>query len=336
MSRHVFLLNTVALDVVLIGPSAHGRQLAGKSELLTCSPAPCVVSPVQASEGGLEVADAPIVADPVNPQRLLLGATDFNCQDIQLLSSVGFYLSADGGATWSAPLCLVGGIQSGRYTYFPGGDPMVGFDRNGNTYIAGTYFDNEGGFTGFAGFEKSSDGINWSALAPALGAPNNNSVVGYTWLAVDTNPASPFVNNVYISGVLIGPAQDNSKNQVSVAHSTDGGHTWTTTRVAAVQIAPAGDVNTNLAVGGDGTLYLTWLYCNSGPFYFCSDNKAYMVFSKSVDGGNAWSKPILMATIVLGPGLPNSNSRTVPGRKAPSMHSVFMSMAAPAATEIIP
>ncbi|HTA25886.1 MAG TPA: hypothetical protein VK763_20310, partial [Terriglobales bacterium] len=45
----------------------------------SCSPAPCVLPPTQASEGGAEVSDAPIVADPLNPLNLLLGSFDANC-----------------------------------------------------------------------------------------------------------------------------------------------------------------------------------------------------------------------------------------------------------------
>jgi hypothetical protein len=255
--------------------------------------------PAQASEGGALVNTPSIAADPLNPKHLVLGANDFNC---------GFsasYTSADGGLTWTVPFCMPDLNHRGRL-FSPGSDPAVGYDRNGVAYIAGPYFHAEGGnITGFVAFSKSNDGIHWSQPAVALNA--GNSFAAYSWLAVDTNVGSPYVNSLYVSAVAIGPPGVQSQDAVFVAHSADGGATWKTVGVAGVQNYPANDFYTNMAVGKDGAVYLAWMYCNKGP-NACNDHKAYMVFSKSTDGGNTWSTPTLMTTVtLLSTALPNTS-----------------------------
>src|SRR3984893_16914512 len=69
-----------------------------------CSPAPCVLPPTQASEGGNPVTDTPIVSNPLNTKQLLHGSVDFNCSGEQ--SNLGFHLSIDGGSTWQHVLCM--------------------------------------------------------------------------------------------------------------------------------------------------------------------------------------------------------------------------------------
>jgi hypothetical protein len=264
-----------------------------------CSPAPCVLPPTQASEGGALVNTSPIAVNPLDPKQLLVGSNDFNCPGE---GTAGFHLSADGGSTWS--LTCMTGIITQDHVYDPGGGPAVGYDRNGVAYIVSSYIDNEEGIYGFVAFEKSDDGVNWSNPRVALGVEDSLAV--YSGLAVDTNPNSPYLNSLYVSAVVIGPAGVQSENQVVVSHSNDGGKTWKRVAVAPVQTSPDVDRYTSMTVGRDGAVYLTWMYCNSGP-YFCDDDGAFMVFSRSSDGGDTWSKPTLMTTVVLNhEGIPNS------------------------------
>src|ERR1700748_2146338 len=59
---------------------------------LTCGPPSCVVTPVRASSGGQPSNESPLAVSPLTNQKLLSGANDFNCGNIQ-----GFYASTDGG-----------------------------------------------------------------------------------------------------------------------------------------------------------------------------------------------------------------------------------------------
>ena len=270
---------------------------------LTCSPTPCVLPPTQASEGGYIVTDAPIVSNPLNPKQLLLGSFDANCPNP---SALGFHLSSDGGSTWNRT-CMPSIITKLR-VYWPDFDPLVGYDRNGAAYIAGDYDDSEGLGYGFVAFQKSTDGTHWSKPAVALRQPGLTFPFE-TVLAVDTNASSPRVNSLYVSGIMW--SHQGYKNQILVSHSTDGGANWTQAAVDSVQY-PAGDDFTRMAVGKDGTVYITWMRCpGTGPDKSCSDYTGHMMFSKSTDGGNTWSPPRLMTKATFPPNdmLPNTGQR---------------------------
>ncbi len=296
----------IAFLAVLIGcfvPSQASGQSAqgGSSNILTCSPAPCVLPPTQVSGGGYAVNSPVIVASPVDGRHLLLGVDDFNCPRGSGIAAS--FTSKDGGSTWAGPFCM-GGISRNGQAYFPSLNGGVAYDREETAYMTADYFDNHSGDTGFIGFEKAGDGLNWSEAAVALSRPN--SIASYGWMAADTNLGSPHLNTVYVSAVFIGPSGENSKNQVTVAHSNDG-VTWTQRAVAPMQHSPAVDRYTNMVVGKDGTVYIAWMYCNAGP-YVCNDHKGRMVLSKSSDGGNSWSQPALMKTVrLLSTLLPNTD-----------------------------
>jgi hypothetical protein len=235
--------------------SADAMGLASPN--FACSPAPCVLPPTQASEGGNPVTDTPIVTDPLNSNQLLLGSVDYNCQG----SSLGFHLSRDGGSTWERVVCM-SEIVKGSNIYLPSDEPSVGYDRQENAYVAGIYFDQEGvGQHGFAAVEKSSDGTHWSKPIVALRL-TGQTFPFETRMTVDTGPKSARMNSLYVSGVLW--ADQGYKNQVWVSHSADSGSTWRQAAVDQVQIYPNEDNLTRLAVNKDGSIYVTWIRTGCG------------------------------------------------------------------------
>jgi uncharacterized repeat protein (TIGR03803 family) len=268
-------------------PLSHG--------LFNCSPAPCVLPPTQASEGGGMVTDSPIVTNPLNAKQLLLGSVDDNC------NALGFHLSSDGGSTWKVT-CMAS--IYGEQVWSPLDEPQVGYDRKGAAYIAGLYFPSEGRGS-FVAFQKSTDGTHWSKPAVALLQPRGSPYEAS--MTVDTSPNSPRVNSVYISAVM---ASYPGMTQVLVSHSTDGGTTWTQAAVDPGQKYPARHDFTRMAVGKDGTVYIAWMQCPGfGPDSGCGAGMSQMMFSKSTDGGNTWSPPRLMTkmTMPITWTLPNAN-----------------------------
>jgi hypothetical protein len=256
-----------------------------------CSPAPCVLPPTQASEGGSTVTDTPIVTNPLNPKQLLLGSFDGNCPPPSVL---GFRLSRDGGSTWKRVNCMPF-IDGPVGVYWPAFDPLVGYDRNGVAYVAGEYADSKGQGYGLVAVQKSVDGTRWSKPVVAMRHSGLSSPYD-TWLTVDTNPGSPRVNNLYVSGV-IGFA--NGKNYVLVSHSTDGGATWKQVAVDnPAQKIPEEDRFPRVAAGANGIVYTTWLHCRgkSGEGG-AACRTAHMMFSQSTNGGQTWSTPQLIATV---------------------------------------
>ena len=266
-----------------------GADATANSKAVNCSPAPCVLPPTQVSKETNQVVDAPIAADPLNSKHLLVGSYDLNCV------YAGFHSSQDGGSTWN--LHCMPAINDPQGEYVPGSLPMVGYDSDGVAYIGDEYAVSEAR-TGLVAIQKSSDGISWSTPEVALG-PGNETLFFYNALAVDANRQSPYANNVYVSAVSFNEPEQN-QNQVVVSHSSDGGATWKAVDAVPVQISPASDQFTSMAVGKDGTVYLAWLYCPaSGPSADCDNDQGYMVLSKSGDGGNTWSAPVLMAVVTM-------------------------------------
>ena len=178
--------------------------------------------------------------------------------------------------------------------YWPSDEPSVGYDLNGNAYVAGLYFNSGAGEYGFLAVQESSDGSHWGKPVVALRQQPGQTFPFETGMAVDANPGSPFVDNAYVSGVM----DRIDKTQVLVSHSSDGGATWTQAAVDAVQKYPEEDDFTRMAVGKDGTIYLNWLHCrgtNGSGGALCPT--VHMMFSKSTDGGNTWSPPLRVATV---------------------------------------
>jgi hypothetical protein len=266
-----------------------------------CSPAPCVLPPTQASEGGGIATDSPIVTSPLNAKQLLLGSVDGNCYGL------GFHLSSDGGSTWK--VACMASIINGGSVWFPGDEPQVGYDRKGAAYIAGLYFPSEGRGS-FVAFQKSTDGTHWSKPAAALRVPGASPVE--TWLTVDTNVGSRRVNSLYVSGVM---ELAHGNSQVLVSHSNDGGVTWIEAAVDPVQIYPEEDDFTRMVVGKDGTVYATWQHCRGkkGGDGSALCPTVHFMFSKSTDGGNTWSPAQRIETVGMPHYwlLPNTNQERV-------------------------
>jgi BNR/Asp-box repeat len=262
-----------------------------------CLPAPCVLQPTQASEGGALVTDSPIATNPLNGKQLLLGSTDYNCGNS---SNVGLHLSEDGGSTWARVECMP--VITGKRGFESVGEPSVGYDQKGNAYASGAYSDIAGMGYGLVAVQRSRDGgTNWSKPVIALQSPGNTNYY-LTHLSVDASPSSPWEGAVYVSGVLV--SGQGAKKQVMVSHSTDGGDTWTQVAVGSVQKYPAQDVLTRTSTAAGGSVYLTWVHCS------WSCRSGYVTFSRSADGGNTWSSPQQIATVRMPPdGLPNTFER---------------------------
>jgi hypothetical protein len=276
--------------------SAASAQTAHAHAAFQCSPAPCTLPPVQASDGSGIVTDPAITANPANAQQLLLGSVDASCTGN---SNVGFRLSTDGGSAWTRVDCMPN-IEEDKRPYIAVDEPSVSYDAKGNAYGSGVYEDLAGRgdhLHGLMAVQKSTDGTTWGAPVIALIHPSGQSLAYMSHLAVDANLGSPFAGAVYVSAVLV--TYPGADTQVWVSHSNDGGSTWTQVPVDSVQKTPHQDGLTRTAVGKNGTIYVTWLTGKGSP--------EPVVISKSSDGGNTWSAPQKIAEVEghVG-GLPNT------------------------------
>jgi hypothetical protein len=274
--------------------SGSGRSIATAPG----SPSLTVLPNVKASTGSQPANETPISANPSNGSQLMTGANDYNCSSLQ-----GFYNSDNGGATWRQhcmPVTGAGGC----------GDPNVGYDLNNTGYILG--IGNCNGSTGSIVFQTTTNnGISWTAAQTAFGSLLGG-IADKPWTEIDTNLGSPFANCLYTSWTDFDASFTQSR--ASVAHSCNGGATWTRIPVDTTRTVPQVDQFTDLAIGSDGTVYLTWLFCKtSGPAGTCGNTSVDMKFSKSTDGGNTWSPAIVMATAQVSPDTCGGYYGCVPG-----------------------
>ncbi len=263
---------------------------------LTCSPAPCVFTPVRASSGGQPSNESPLAVSPLSANKFLSGANDYNCPNIQ-----GFYASVDGGTTWTRKCSPGSGGQ---------GDPVVGYDRLGNAFAGGIQSGS------YKIFKSTDDGQTWGAPITVTG-PLLGYLADKPWMEVDTNASSPFVNNIYFSGTQFASDSD---SEISVSVSSNAGTTWTTKAVDTRQNFPQFvDQFSDLAIGNDGTVYVTWIRCPAnGTAGDCGGTVTNIMLSKSTDSGQTWSTPTAAFTTTLAPdacfcafygSLPNTSER---------------------------
>lgn len=275
---------------------------AGHQPALKCKPAPCTLPNMQASEGGSPVDETPISIDPNNAKHILTAGNDYNCSS----SLQGYFASTDGGSTFTHTCgTLAAGAGGGD------GDPVVGWDLNSIAY--------RGGIDSTSNLEivigTSSDfGKTWST--PVVAAAASGVDMDKPWLEVDTNANSPKKNALYVSMTEF---YSNNDSQIAVSHSTDGGKTWKLVNVSTRQVWPNSvDQFSDMAIGQDGTVYLTWQRCPvTGPSGDCGGTTATMYISKSTDGGNTWSQESKIWSVNLAPDncgafygcLPNTSER---------------------------
>ena len=299
------MLAARAIRAGRIQPRSANLPLKGK--LLTCSPGPCVMPTSQASPASDvgPVNTTPLVARPQSMSVLISGANDYNCPN-----QLGFYITANTGSSWNQTcMALAPGASGGD------GGPGVGFDTKGNAYVSGIE-SLPSGATEVVFETSSNEGSSWSAAQVAVTPLFTGGILDADYLAIDTNPGSPFLNCVYISTSQFDASNDST---IAVAHSCDAGATWTNLQVDGLQIATKTvDQFSNLTIQDNGTVYVSWMRCpetnRSGS---CGGTLASMLISHSADGGTTWSTPVIMAKAHLAPSTCGAFFGCLPNTKEP-------------------
>jgi hypothetical protein len=255
-----------------------------------------------------------IAVDPNNPNRIVASmndyvsrtwACDINGTPCSALGDgySGTYFSDDGGATW----CCVSSDPDHLGTLIPGvtrlaggiydaaGDPSVAFDSHGHVYYAGLGFDRAAPPNTVAvnrGTFDSAGQLSWSQPTFIGQTTSPSTITDKEWIAVDSHTTSPFRDRVYITYTkFIFNPQNGAyvHSPILFASSSDGGHTFTGPK------SIVGDVlygsGSRPVVGPDGTLYVFW----KGSTRKAALDGTWVV--KSKDGGNSFSKPVLVSTL---------------------------------------
>ena len=246
---------------------------------LTCSPEPCTTPNVQASEGGNPVNETPIAVDPRNKRHMLSGGNDYNCSNTQ-----GFFGSNNGGTTWNHT-CM-SNVPGGSGE----GDPDVGYDLHHTAFAAA--LDAVSGVSDVILEKSTNNGGTWSSPTIAVTGIAPYTFVDKDWMQIDDSPGSRWPNWIYISDTEFDPSNNTI---IAVAHSSNGGSSFTNVKVDAVTF-PLIDQFSDLAIDATGTVWVSWMRCSAtGPSSDCGGTHAMELISKSNDGGNTWSTPVVMA-----------------------------------------
>ena len=249
-----------------------------------------VLPNVRVSNHGTQpVNEVPVTADPNNSNHLLSGGNDYNCANVQ-----GFFASDDGGFTWPHQHCM--GVLAGKQGF---GDPNVAYGLDGTAYILG--IDATGSLTsGVIAFEKSTDnGVTWSPVAAGARAYYPNGLTDKEWTEIDHSAGSPYAGCIYVSITQFDTSFN--KETITVDHSCDGGTTWSGPKAASTEaVFPNVNQFSDLAIGSDGTVYVTWMNCDAnGPAGDCGGTVARINVASSSNGGNTWSTPVQLHTVKL-------------------------------------
>ena len=255
-----------------------------------------------------------IAVDPSNPNRIVAGANDYvtrtwACTIGSTPCSAlgdgysGTYFSNDGGATWcctsSDPAhlgTLIPGVEhltGGPYD--AGGDPSVAFDSQGNAYYAGLGFDRTSPPSTVTVSKGTFDGggnLSWSAPTFINPSTSPSTLNDKEWIAVDTNPSSPFLDRIYVSWTrFLFNAHSGAYTQSPIffAYSDDGGSTFSTPKAVSGNVLY--DQGSRPVVGPDGSVYVFW----DGATRLSTLDSTWVV--KSTDGGVTWGKPVQVSTL---------------------------------------
>jgi hypothetical protein len=255
-----------------------------------------------------------LIVDPSDLDHLV-GSTQFifDATNNFFSGSAAEIDSNDGGVTWSQHLvtgfdCSQPNFSDSVGTY----DPSIAMDRSGDLYAAVLPVF-RGHFPLYVA--KSTDGGSTWVIAndgrPVF-EPQPNIVSSKGWIAIDNFQDSAHYGTVYLVWIafLIGTKLVGS---IMISKSTDGGESFSQPiRISPIASGNVSSVNPILAIGPDGTVYVSYASMTALPSVesnvpdFAQREECVV---KSTDGGLTFTSPI-QVTSTMNHGYDNAPFRT--------------------------
>ena len=256
------------------------------------------------SDGRRQQNEPTIAVDPSDPNVVVAGSNDYCASIVNDEVWAGYYRSEDGGATWANS--LVPGYpddssESGEASPVHGtcgaaGDPTQAFDTDGNLFYGFICFNRSQPVNGGVYVARySNHGADYDqTVLVKRGTPSGLFQAGLFQdkinLTVDQSDGDN-AGNVYVAWSeyhAFGPT-----NAVLFSRSTDGGNSFSRPyRVTPQALGTASF--TDLAVGPDGNVYLTYLTYPSS-----ARPTADVWLQTSTDGGVSFGAPVHVESVEL-------------------------------------
>ena len=256
------------------------------------------------SEGRRQQNEPSIAVDPSDTEVVVAGANDYCSAIVNGEVWAGYYRSEDGGATWANSLVPgypddtsdAGEASPVHGTCGASGDPTQAFDADGNLFYGFICFNRSKPINGGVYVARYSDhGAHYDqTVLVKRGTPSGQFQAGLFQDKINlTTDQTDGENggNVYVAWSeyhAFGPA-----NAVLFARSTDGGDSFG--RPFRVTPQEQGTASfADLAVGPDGTVYLTYLTYPSS-----ARPTADVWLLSSTNGGVSFGDPVNVASVEL-------------------------------------
>jgi len=246
-----------------------------------------------------------VAVDPDNTQVVVAGSNDYCAQIVNGDVWPGYYRSTDGGGSWNDSLVpgypddssAAGMASPAHGSCGAGGDPSQAFDADGRLFYAFICFNRSKPINGavYSARYLADGGSYDRTVLIKKGSPSaqfsGSGLFQDKINIVADQTSGPFSGNVYVAwSQYTGKAANNS---ILVSRSTDHGLTFS----SAIRVTPVEHGTgsfTDLAVGPDGAVYLTYL-----TFASSSRPTSDVWLLKSSNGAVSFGPPSHVASITL-------------------------------------
>lgn len=278
--------------------------------------------------------EATVAISPANPNIIAAGANDYRMVTVTTDVWIGFYISADGGASWFNTFVpgfpsdtSAAGLASPLLGLDASGDPVVRFDADGNLYVAGIAFNRNfdqpdrpvDNLVYVARYDYTPGTPGGTSTPDSAANPPNFTYAGTTvvrqgavgfavpgasgfagrftdkeWMETDVNSPSASACSGNIYVAYTDFRGASGSSPILFSRSTDGGATFSNTQ----KVSTGGSAGTTYNQGADIAVAPDGtIYVAYGAFQGGGNPFNGIAIVKSTDCGEKWSQPVLVGSI---------------------------------------